>query len=207
MPRLPEIEQSLAGYRPSLIERSGFGRAAVAMVLREGVQGAPEVLLIERARRQGDPWSGHMAFPGGRVSPHDTSPQAAAERETLEEVGLTLDSARRLGRLDDLEGRHGGRSAGLVISGFVYHHQAPGPLRPNHEVEEILWVPVRELVAAERRVDHAYPAAGDPTYPGILVGRPDRHVVWGLTYRFLEIFFEIVGRPLPLRWNIQRETG
>jgi hypothetical protein len=33
------------------------------------------------------------------------------------------------------------------------------------------------------------------------VGGPERHVVWGLTYRFLEIFFEIVGEPLPNRWR------
>jgi 8-oxo-dGTP pyrophosphatase MutT (NUDIX family) len=203
MPHLHEIEQSLARYRPRLIERPVAGRAAVAMVLRDGAGGTPEVLLIERAHRPGDPWSGHMAFPGGRVSRDDPSPQAAAERETLEEVGLHLGPARQLGRLDDLEGRHAGRPVGLVISGFVYHHEAPGRLRANHEVEEILWVPVRELAAAERRVAHAYPAAGELTYPGILVGRPDRHVVWGLTYRFLEIFFEIVGRPLPSRWGIE----
>jgi 8-oxo-dGTP pyrophosphatase MutT (NUDIX family) len=201
MPRLSEIERSLARYRPRLIEGSGLARAAVAMVLRDGADGSPEVLLIERARRARDPWSGHMAFPGGRVSFEDASPQQTAERETLEEVGLPLVSARRLGRLDDLEGRHAGRSAGLVISGFVYHHGSPGSLRANHEVEEAFWVPLADLAREERRVTYPYVAPGISSFPGILVGRPDRHVVWGLTYRFLEVFFQVVGKPLPQRWS------
>jgi hypothetical protein len=46
-----------------------------------------------------------------------------------------------------------------------------------------------------------------PPYPGIVVGDPVRHVVWGLTYRFLEVFFEIVGRPLADRWGTLRVSG
>ena len=38
-------------------------------------------------------------------------------------------------------------------------------------------------------------------FPAILVGNPERHIVWGLTYRFLEVFFEVVGHPLPDRWS------
>lgn len=201
MPAVEDIRRGLRRYRPALIERQDVRRAAVAMVLRETRGGSPEVLLIERARRLGDPWSGHMAFPGGRVDPGDAGPRAAAERETREEVGLSLAEAEPLGRLDDLEGRHAGRRSGLVISAFVYHHPEPGPLAPNYEVAQALWVPVRRLVTPESQVAHPYPEAGDPVYPGILVGRPGRHVVWGLTYRFLEVFFEAVGRPLPDRWE------
>ena len=35
----------------------------------------------------------------------------------------------------------------------------------------------------------------------ILVGEPGRHVVWGLTYSFLESFFRAVDHPLPDRWD------
>ncbi len=87
-----------------------------------------------------------------------------------------------------------------IFSAFVYHHAAPGPLVTNHEVEEALWVPLWALAEAERHVDHSHPDAADRLYPGLLVGRPDRHVVWGLTYRFVEVFFDAVGRPLPNRW-------
>ena len=77
-------------------------RAAVATILREGLEG-PEVLLIRRAENPRDPWSGHMAFPGGREAPEDRDLLATAVRETHEEVGLDLQrSAHLLGRLDAL---------------------------------------------------------------------------------------------------------
>ena len=198
MPDLDLIRKALEGHRPRL--RPAERQAAVALVLRGGAAG-PEILFIERAEHPEDPWSGHMAFPGGRVDPGDPSPRSAAERETAEEVGLDLAGAEVLGRLDDLEGRHAGRPAGLVISAFVYHVGDPPRLRPNQEVREALWVPVRQVLDPERHIDFRFPRYPEsmPAFPGIVVGDPERHVVWGLTYRFLERFFEIVGRPLPPR--------
>jgi len=197
---LDEIRRRFAVARPRSLDAEAARQAAVAMVLRER-EGRPEVLFIERAERHGDPWSGHMAFPGGRVEPDDLSPRQTAERETAEEVGVPLADAELLGRLDDQEGRQAGRPAGLVISGFVYHLEKPALLRPNHEVREAFWFPLPELCDPARRVDYTWALApGAPRYPGILVGEPRRHVVWGLTYRFLEVFFETLGEPLPNRW-------
>jgi 8-oxo-dGTP pyrophosphatase MutT (NUDIX family) len=204
MREVDAIGSALRSYTPKLIERDDVRRAAVAMVLR-GRADRLEVLFIERARHPQDPWSGHMAFPGGRVEPLDATLRAAAERETHEEVGLSLEGARALGRLDDLEGRHAGRPAGLVISAFVYHHAAPGELITNEEVESAHWVPMPEVFSPERRVAFEHPAVPGEIFPGILVGEPDRHVVWGLTYRFLEVFSEAVGRPFPDRWGTHLE--
>jgi 8-oxo-dGTP pyrophosphatase MutT (NUDIX family) len=198
MPDLDAIRCALATYEPKLTEQAEK-RAAVALVLRNSAKG-PETLFIERARHPADPWSGHMAFPGGRVEPDDASARAAAERETREEVGVDLARAELLGRLDDLEGRHAGRRSGLVISAFVYHHPEPGPLRPNHEVATAFWVPVPSLRDPFRHVDHAIHDDLRP-FPGIRVSEADPHVVWGLTYRFVELFLEIVGKPLPDRWQ------
>jgi 8-oxo-dGTP pyrophosphatase MutT (NUDIX family) len=79
----------------------GARRAAIALVLLEQ-ESALEVLLIERAQRDGDPWSGHMALPGGHVEPSDSDLGATAERETFEEVGLDLQRwGERLGQLSD----------------------------------------------------------------------------------------------------------
>jgi 8-oxo-dGTP pyrophosphatase MutT (NUDIX family) len=199
MPTVDEIRNSLAAHRPEIRSAKDARRAAVAVVLRE-VEGSAEVLFIERAHRSDDPWSGHMAFPGGRVDPGDRDDRSAAERETLEEVGVSLDSARYLGRLTDLEGRHSGRPAGLVISAHVYYLQEPRRLVLNSEVREAFWFPISELLDPDRHVDYAHPLAGRIPFPGILVGEPERHVVWGLTYRFLEVLLEIAGRPLPPRW-------
>jgi 8-oxo-dGTP pyrophosphatase MutT (NUDIX family) len=197
---LAEIRRRLALHSPRTVDPDDVRRAAVSVVLRPGAV-EPELLFIERAERLGDPWSGHMAFPGGRVEPGDASTRAAAERETWEEVGLELARAEPLGRLDDLEGHHAGRPAGLVISAFVYQLDAPPPLRPSDEVREALWVPLGTLVDPARHVDYAYPPARGAVYPGIVVGDPRRHVVWGLTYRFLTGLFDALGEPL------RHETG
>ena len=202
MPRIDEIRSALAGYEPALAKRDSGRHASVALVLREGRADGAEILFIERAEKEGDPWSGHMAFPGGRVDPSGESPEQAAVRETFEEVGLSLAGGERLGRLDDLEGRHGGRTAGMVISGFVYHLPEPGALvMQTSEVREAFWVPVRELVEPTRQVRRAFHGTGSFEFPGIVVGEPDRHVVWGLTYRFLEVFFRALGRPFPSHWS------
>jgi 8-oxo-dGTP pyrophosphatase MutT (NUDIX family) len=200
MTSIEEIRSALSGHEPATLPPQPQHHAAVAMVLREG-DGVLEVLFIERAQREGDPWSGHMAFPGGRIDSGDAHARDAAERETLEEVGVNLADAEVLGRLDDLRGRHaGGPERVGLISAFVYHAPDPEPLRPNWEVEQAFWFPLRSLLEAERRVGYSLTRAGGLRFPGILVGEPERHVVWGLTYRFLEIFFQIVGHPLPNRW-------
>ena len=170
----------------------------MAVVLRER-RALTEVLFIERAAREGDPWSGHMAFPGGRVDPIDRGTRQAAERETLEEVGVSLASATHLGRLDDLEGRPQ-REDGMVISAHVYHVEDPEPLEPNYEVQQAFWFPVAGLLDRQRHVTYPHATYGGRHLPGILVGEPDRHIVWGLTYRFLDVFLSVVGKPLPDKW-------
>jgi 8-oxo-dGTP pyrophosphatase MutT (NUDIX family) len=187
---LDDLRRALATHEPHLLDARK--RAAVAVVVHDAPRG-PELLFIERARHPGDPWSGQMAFPGGRVDPDDADARAAAERETREEVGLSLAGAERLGRLDDL---HAGIRvvAPLVLSAFVYRIDAPPALVPNHEVADTLWVPVDLLLDPGRHVGHRW---GPARWPGILVGEPDRHVVWGLTYRLLHGLFGLAGRALP----------
>jgi 8-oxo-dGTP pyrophosphatase MutT (NUDIX family) len=199
MSSLAEIREALRCHRPTVVEAVPEQRAEVAIVLRDNAASL-DLLLIERAIRDGDPWSGHMAFPGGRVSGEDAAPRSAAERETREEVGLSLAGAEFLGRLDDV---HGFQSATrqLVISAFVFHVVDPKPLTPNEEVAEAFWFPFDALQDSQRHVEYQSDYRPEAPFPGILVGEPDRHVVWGLTYRFLEEFLEVLGRPFPARWH------
>ena len=90
---------------PHLVGSTDKTRAAVAVVLGPTPEGL-QLLFIERAQHPDDPWSGHIAFPGGRIEADDPSPRAAAERETLEEVGLDLSNAEYWGRVDDLDRTH-----------------------------------------------------------------------------------------------------
>jgi 8-oxo-dGTP pyrophosphatase MutT (NUDIX family) len=199
---IDEIRRALAPHAPELLPASSESAspraAAVALCLRER-RGAAELLFIERAERDGDPWSGHMAFPGGRVEVGDRSFRRAAERETFEEVGMSLVGAEALGRLDDMRGHHAAGPPALVISAFVYHVPSPPPLVLSDEVEQAFWFPLDELHDPRRHVDYRFGPAREYCFPGIVVGDPDRHVVWGLTYRFLEVLLAALGRPLPER--------
>ena len=189
---IDDLRRALASHQTRVL--GGKRRAAVAVVVHDRAR-EPEMLFIERARHPADPWSGHMAFPGGRVDPGDADARAAAERETLEEVGLSLDGAEQLGRLDDLNA--GVRLvAPLVLSAFVYRLDERALLTPNHEVAETLWVPVPALLDPACHVGHRY---GPRRWPGVCVGDPNRHVVWGLTYRLLEGLFDVMGMRFPDR--------
>lgn len=199
MPELAKIRECFAGFEPESIGVEGDERAAVALVLRDREAG-PEVLFIERATRSGDPWSGHMAFPGGRLDPGDETVRAAAERETLEEVGLSLSGAEYIGRLGDLRGNRRFRETNLVVSAHIFMVENPGPMELDQsEVRSSMWFPVRGILDRERHVAYRSAQTGTMEFPGILVGEPGRHIVWGLTYRFVELFMDAIRHPLPDR--------
>jgi len=167
------------------------GRAAVAIVLRENSTG-PQILLIRRAERAGDPWSGHMAFPGGREDPRDESLLATALRETREELSLDLSYAGRLlGALSVLPAIARGRATGMVIAPFVFEltEEAPIAYKPD-EVSEAVWVPVEPLMRGALRTTIPYEMSGQRlTLPAHdFEGR----IVWGLTYRMLDDLFALL---------------
>jgi 8-oxo-dGTP pyrophosphatase MutT (NUDIX family) len=191
-----DVRRALVGREPVLLESGLRQRAAVAIVLTDNASSL-DLLLIERSQRAGDPWSGHMAFPGGRVDVGDATARAAAERETLEEVGLPLAGSELLGRLDDLPGLP--VPSDFAVSAFVFFASAPGPLALNHEVRDAFWFPLAALSDRERQIDHPADVESDRLFPGILVDEPRRRVVWGLTYRFLDRFLSVLGQPLPER--------
>ncbi|MFT5686461.1 MAG: 8-oxo-dGTP pyrophosphatase MutT (NUDIX family) [Myxococcota bacterium] len=156
--------------------------ASVAAVLRPG----GDLLLIQRSIKEGDPWSGHMAFPGGRAEPHDDNIQTTAMRECFEEVGLDLSGARMLGRLDDnISPSRQNLPPRLVISAFVFAISDPAPiLTPNHEVAEVLWFGLDRFVAEEERGTMPF------TWRGHEVMLPEVRLegahIWGLTLRIID---------------------
>lgn len=184
------LARNLAARAPRDVDGADIKRrAAVAAVLREGGPTGPEVLLIKRVDRVGDPWSGQMAFPGGRFEPSDPDLLATAIRESREEVGLHLpDHAELLGRLDDLRTHTGD----MLVRPYVFLLQRPVVLEPNVEVAEIHWGELGPMQRGERdaHVDWSAPAGwSGPTsmrFPGYDV---NGRVVWGLTHRMLQLLF------------------
>ncbi len=166
--------------------------AAVAMLLREGAIG-PEVLFIRRAEHPSDPWSGHMAFPGGRQEAVDDTLLHTAMRETLEEVGLDLQrEADHIGQLDDLQAIARGKPQETVIRPFVFEVHRHSPFEVDEtEVAEALWTPLLPLYRGE--VDTTRPYQWHGTQIDFPAYDVDGRVVWGLTYQMLRSFFRILG--------------
>ena len=171
--------------------------AAVAAVARNGESGV-EVLFIERSTKEGDPWSGQMAFPGGRASDGDRDSLATAVRETIEEVGIDLTDSLLVGRLSDLEGGPRGTRQRLTVTPYVFWMSGPRPRTvANHEVAGVIWVPVSELAESSHYIEYPYPPLGPNSWPGIRV--EGERVIWGLTLRMLVDLFRRVGHPLTIR--------
>ncbi len=184
---LERLSSTLADFRPSLVEPRGRRQASVALMLRERNLGL-ELLVIRRAQNEFDPWSGHMALPGGGREPGDESVYDTARRETLEEIGIDLDEGRLLGRLDDMGPRT--MPGQLVVSTIVVARDAePGPLDPR-EVVEAFWVPVDRLVDEEVEI---------PDFPGSWPAftYKDHYVIWGLTHRILTQLWGLISPGAP----------
>ncbi len=164
--------------------------AATAAVLRYVPE--PEILFIRRTEMPEDPWSGQMAFPGGRQDPEDADLVATAIRETHEEVGIDLSAAGELlGRLDDVQATAQARRIDLVIVPQVFALREPVTLHPSSsEVDEALWAPLRPMVRGQTDTTQHWEHAGQQLdLPGYQVGP---HVVWGLTFRQLQLLFALV---------------
>ena len=196
MPPFDLIRRSLARHRPRVTPfENGGRRAAVALVLA-GTSDALELCFIRRAEAPSDPWSGHMALPGGRSEPEDDDAVATAMRETLEEVGLALDRDQLLGVLSELPVHRGGHDTGMVLSGSVFYRgDTPPPLVPNEEVAEAFWIRLEHLWDPRQATRYSWRRDGSvATYAGI---RFRQHVIWGLTHRVLTLFSDVLCRPLP----------
>lgn len=191
---LPALAARLARLPRPAGSAEEIPRAAVAAILRDPGGGRDaEILFIRRAEREGDPWSGHMAFPGGRRDGVDITLEATAIRETREEVGLDLGAAGRLlAELPELHAIARGKRAGLVITPFVFALDGDAALTFDaHEVAEALWAPLGALARKE----------GAGTLPYEMEGRRldlpcidvQGRIVWGLTYRMLEMLFEALS--------------
>lgn len=163
-------------------------QAAVAVILR--ATPGLEVLLIKRAHSERDPWSGHMALPGGRRDEQDTALLATAIRETMEEVGLDLErKARLLGQFDAL-GPASHRLPRLMVTPFVFGiTDEAEAFVASPEVAEVFWIQLDELRSSgvHSTVEIPLPE-GLREFPCYRVAG---EVVWGLTYRILDQLLEI----------------
>jgi len=185
------IRERLRAHRPAATGSKQDARAAVALVLRDAAESA-EFIVIHRAHRRGDPWSGHMALPGGRQDRADQDLRTTVARETREEVGVDLAQGELLGHLDDLRAVGRGRPLDLIITPFVYAVTGPVTLAPNHrEVQSAFWVPLASLHRHEVRGTYRHSIGGQQLeHPAFVY---QGHTIWGLTHRILTGFLDVLG--------------
>ena len=190
-PTWADVRRALASRPPQAVTPAPGSRAAVALVLRAGAQDI-ELLLIRRAEHPLDPWSGQMAFPGGRAEPGDADLAATAVRETREEIGLDLDrGGERLGRLDEVRAMARMRPMDLAITPYVFRLTRDAEVRLGGEVTSVHWLPLGALLGAEVRSTMDYVHEGTALrFPCV---RVDELVIWGLTYRMLLALGERLG--------------
>jgi 8-oxo-dGTP pyrophosphatase MutT (NUDIX family) len=185
-----DLRAALDARAPVLHEPGAQGAfAAVALVLAPAAGGL-EALLIRRALRAGDPWSGHVGLPGGRRQSGDADLLQTALRETHEEVGLRLGTAELLGQLDDLKPTTRVLPS-LVVRPFAFGLAARPELVLNHEVEEPLWTPLARL-RAPRVTSRVAVRGGELEVDSLVLGG---HVLWGMTLRILDDFLSRARTP------------
>ncbi|MHA7817911.1 MAG: NUDIX hydrolase [Pseudohaliea sp.] len=187
------VESRLADHRPKRHRLRPFmKRCAVALVLQVR-EGELCVLMIRRAERPGDPWSGQMAFPGGRMERIDAHGFATAVRETEEEVGLVLDAGECVGRLSEVNARSRIRGLGMAVSPFVFRLRREVAFAPNHEVAEVVWVPLEFLLDTDNRETMVWERK--PVSLTLPCYFYEGRRIWGLSLRMLDELMDLVTGP------------
>lgn len=183
------ISELLAGRRSdSTADFSDRTHAAVAMILHQAAHDV-EILFIQRAAHDLDPWSGHIAFPGGKLEVGEQECQAA-RRETQEEIGFDLEKVRYLGRLSDIAGTNLPVRVSCCL--FGVDRLCFSPVL-NEEVRDLFWVTLTDLRDRERHVQSRV-AFDDKCFdvPAIKLPVDDKPLLWGITYRLVMQFLTLL---------------
>jgi 8-oxo-dGTP pyrophosphatase MutT (NUDIX family) len=179
--KLRSALESRSGARAENDE--GVRRAAVALIIRAGDNGAPELLFIKRSEYPADPWSGQVAFPGGREEAADPTLADTAIRETREETGIDLvRDGTVIGTLDDLR-PNTVKLPAVIVRPYVVLLNRFEPLVLSDEVALAFWVPLEAFKDAPAWRDT------DVFARGVQMNRRAFHhqgqVIWGMTERIL----------------------
>jgi 8-oxo-dGTP pyrophosphatase MutT (NUDIX family) len=188
---LKEVLETMA-----IDEASAWGevRHASIGILIAGAKPNPSICFIRRAKWEGDPWSEHIAFPGGsRAAEEDAL--GTLKRELQEEIGWVVEDGQQPIKLPQLCIRLAGRERLLLLDAFVCRVEGALPaLRCGPEVASAFWISVAELWSLNNLHHHTLDDGSETLiYPAI---RTSHGVIFGITLRVLTLLFDQLGVPL-----------
>jgi 8-oxo-dGTP pyrophosphatase MutT (NUDIX family) len=172
----------------------GEPRHASVGILITGAKQDPSICFIRRAKWEGDPWSEHIAFPGGSRAA-DENALETLRRELQEEIGWVAEDCQQPIKLPQLRIRLAGRERLLLLDAFVFCLEGALPaLRCGPEVESAFWIPVAELWSLNNLHYHTLDDGSETLiYPAI---RTPQGIIFGITMRVLTLLSDQFGIPL-----------
>jgi 8-oxo-dGTP pyrophosphatase MutT (NUDIX family) len=169
--------------------------AAIEVMIHPHSSEGPSLAMIKRAKNENDPWSGHYAFPGGRVEENETLRQAA-KRETQEEIGFAPSDSLYLGEFLRLQLKYKGQHMPFAISSHVSFLEEKQDFIPcPQEVEKAFWFPLESLLKVDHIKEKTFTMS---TWKGDLPCIEfEGHTIWGISYVILrELFIQWDGLEL-----------
>ena len=177
----PERLQQLFSQKPANdLSLTIFDYACVSLIIKSSVTGL-DLAFIRRAHNPQDPWSGQIAFPGGRREKEDRNDIATALRETREEVGWQLLETDFLGYLSDVQARNRSGILNFFLRPLVFYIKEEQIIDgiDSKEVDEVFWISKEYLEDPKHKTSINVPSRGFDL-PGIQFPKGD--TLWGLTY-------------------------
>ncbi|HMD78745.1 MAG TPA: CoA pyrophosphatase [Nitrososphaerales archaeon] len=163
---------------PECVTSTSLRLAAVAIIIRD--RGSPSVLMIKRAERKGDPWSGQVAFPGGKMQEGGETARGTAVRETYEEVGIDLGKSAEFLGFAEATVTHNGA---MEVVPAVFLLRQDVRVNPNQEVASHRWIELEEMLSSSSKSVYRLNFEGRKVnMPAYSVGD---YTIWGLTYRIV----------------------
>ena len=153
--------------------------AVVAILLWDAPRRGLQTLLVQRAEREGDPWSGQIGLPGGRVKQAIETPRIALHREVEEEVGLKLEEVGV--ELGSLSVGHPMRRMEMRVQPWVYGLRVKPKVSIGSEIAGSFWVNLAELPSKKKMSEITIRTQHWSVESFVVEGK----VVWGFTYRVL----------------------
>jgi 8-oxo-dGTP diphosphatase len=142
-----------------------------------------QVLLVKRAERAGDPWSGQIALPGGKFDADDKDLKATVVRETSEETGINLlVGCRFLGAMEPVRST---QKPEMKILPFVVLQEKEQTITLNEELTEHFWTPLTELAKNKGTTKFCF---GE--HPAYII---EKGIIWGLTYKILQNLLSLIS--------------